>query len=129
MLSLGQPPKKFTVPPRRTMFTAHCQVSRLAHRFDGDIHAAAAGQIANGLHGVGLVVAHHQFVGAQGCGAVQLRLRGGRPRSRGSRKLGQLHEHQPDRAQADDRDGVARARPVSSKPRTTQASGSTSAAS
>ena len=28
-LSLGQPPKKLTVPPRRTMLTAHCQVSGL----------------------------------------------------------------------------------------------------
>ncbi len=129
-LSLGQPPKKLTVPPRRTISSTQCQVSGLPTASIGDIGAAAAGQVADGFDGVGVLIGAHQFVGAHGFGAFQLRAAAANGDHAAPYKLGQPHEHQPDGPQTDDGDGIAGARmTVSSKPLSTQASGSIRAAS
>ena len=62
------------------------------------------------LTGIGFVVGDDQLVGAQRCRAVQLRLAAAHRDHAAAVQLRQLHEHQPDGAQSDDGDGVARAR-------------------
>ena len=101
----------------------------MSHRFNGDIGAAAFGQFANLLHGVLRVAGDQQFIGAHRGGAIKLRLAasdGDHSRAVG---FGQADEHQADGAEADYGYVVAGAMEVSSKPRSTQASGSTKAAS
>jgi len=95
------------VPPRRTISHSPLPGLGLAHGFDGDIHAAAVRQTADGADGVGFAFHHNQFIDAQRGRPVKL---GPAPPDRdhaAAVQLGQLGEHQADGAQPDDGDGVA----------------------
>ena len=110
MLSLGQPPKKLTVPPRRTMLTAHCQVCGLptASMATSTPRPWVIARID--FTGSLCSPANDQFVGAQ-CGrAIQLRLPAADRDHAAAVELGQFDEHQSDRTQADNRHRVAGAR-------------------
>ena len=110
LVSFGQPPKKLTVPPRRSMSNGqlpglrHCRPLRSRYRRRGRRSGRGPGAARRRCSPVSRSVRRAPMRG----GAIELRACGGRWRSRARRRrLRQAHEHQADGSQADDRDVVA----------------------
>ena len=64
-MPVGRPPKKFTMPPRRSISTDILPDFGLAHGFDDDIGAAAAGQFPHSRNRVGGIFRSYDAVGAE----------------------------------------------------------------
>ena len=83
---------------------------RLADRFNGHVHAAPVRHAANLPDRVAMLSGDNQVVRARRCRAIELRLAPAHRDHAAAVEFRQLHEHQPDRPQADNRHGVARQR-------------------
>jgi hypothetical protein len=89
------------------MLAAHSQVCGLPTASMAISTPRPCGEGAHLGDGIVMVAAGDQIVGAQGGGAIELRLAAADGDHAAAVELGQLHEHQADGPQADDRDGVA----------------------
>jgi len=79
----------------------------LADGFDGDVHAAPVRHFADRFHRVAVLPGHDQVVGAESRRAIQLGLPSAHRDHAATVKLGQFDEHQPNRTQTDNGDGIA----------------------